>query len=55
MNNTDTQIQVPNVKINGTTISKVTPGGVNLGTGTVNGFNGNEILIHKVIGYRISI
>lgn len=56
MNDTDSQIQLPCIKINGTTITKVTPGGVNLGSGgVVNGFTGNEVMIYKVIGYRISI
>lgn len=55
MSNTDTQVQVPTVIINGTKITKVTPGGVNLSPGIVKGFTGDEIVIHKVIGYRIII
>lgn len=55
ISNTDIQVQVPTVIINGTKITKVTPGGVNLYPGLVSGFTSDETVIRKVIGYRIII
>lgn len=56
MSDTDTQIQTPCIKINGTKLTKTSKGGVNLGTGgTVNGFTANEVRIYKVVGYKVTI
>lgn len=50
---TSGQLQIPTIFINGTTITKTGTGGINFTDQTVlRVFNGNEILIYKVVGYR---
>lgn len=50
---TSGQLQIPTIFINGTTITKTNTGGINFTDQAVlRVFNGNEIFIHKVVGYR---
>ena len=50
---TSGQLQIPTIFINGTTITKTGTGGINFTDQAVlRVFNGNEILIYKVVGYR---